>query len=53
MMKSLKKLYAYSDCGIDQNGINGLDLVELDRKIVHYRITNVVSFSVFIFIAKR
>jgi len=27
--KSLKILYAIGSCGIDQNGIDGLDLVEL------------------------
>jgi hypothetical protein len=29
MISSLKILCAYSNCGIDQNGIHGLDLVEL------------------------
>ncbi len=29
-MISLKKLDARGDCGIDQNGIEGLDLVDLD-----------------------
>jgi hypothetical protein len=30
MISSLKILNAYNKCGIDQNGINGLSLVELD-----------------------
>ena len=29
-MKNLKKLYINNICGIDQNGIKGLDLIELD-----------------------
>ena len=31
-MKNLKKLYARDNCDIDQNGINGLNLVELDAR---------------------
>ena len=29
-MKKLKKLHAANNCGIDQNGILGLDLFELN-----------------------
>ena len=29
-MKNLKKLYANDNCGIDQKGIEGLDLIELN-----------------------
>ena len=28
-MRNLKVLHAYGNCGINQNGINGLDLVKL------------------------
>ena len=30
MMTNLKKLYARADCGIDQDGIHGLNLIELN-----------------------
>jgi hypothetical protein len=39
-MKNLKKLYASSNCGIDQHGINGLDLIELSASN-NNKITNV------------
>ena len=29
-MNNLQKLNAADDCGIDQNGINGLNLIELN-----------------------
>ena len=39
-MKKLKILHANGGCGIDQNGIFGLDLVELDASL-NNKVTNV------------
>jgi hypothetical protein len=44
MVRSLKKLNAEGNCGIDQNGINGLDLVKL-KASYNKKITNVSMIS--------
>ena len=41
-MTNLQKLNAREDCGIDQNGINNLNLIQLDARA--NKKINVVSF---------